>query len=99
LTEAGFVGLLDAAHAQLRAPIVCIWDNLSGHNSKKMGDYIARRDWLRVYPLPAYASELNPAEGVWANLKGKITHLAAGAPTTSPTPSPASSSASSTGPT
>ncbi len=23
-------------------------------------------DWLTVYRLPAYAPDLNPAEGVWA---------------------------------
>jgi transposase len=27
-------------------------------------------DWLKVEYLPAYAPELNPAEGVWASLKG-----------------------------
>jgi transposase len=77
LAEADFTRLLDAAHQQLRAPIVCVWDNLPGHTSKAMRDYIARRDWLTVYRLPAYASDLNPAEGIWANLKGKIANLAA----------------------
>jgi transposase len=27
-------------------------------------------DWLKVEYLPAYAPELNPAEGVWASRKG-----------------------------
>jgi hypothetical protein len=30
----------------------------------------AQRDWLAVERLPAYAPELNPAEYLWANLKG-----------------------------
>jgi transposase len=30
----------------------------------------AQRDWLTVERLPAYAPELNPVEGLWANLKG-----------------------------
>ena len=29
-----------------------------------------QRDWLVVERLPGYAPELNPAEQVWANLKG-----------------------------
>ena len=27
-----------------------------------MGELIAARDWLTVFQLPAYASELNPVE-------------------------------------
>ena len=26
--------------------------------------------WLRVHALPSYAYDLNPADGVWGNLKG-----------------------------
>jgi transposase len=29
------------------------------------------QDWLEVRRLPGYAPELNPAEGFWANLKGR----------------------------
>jgi len=37
-----------------------------------MRAFIARqRGWLVVQRLPAYAPELNPVEGVWANLKGQ----------------------------
>ena len=31
----------------------------------------SQRRWLSVERLPAYAPDLNPAEGVWANLKGR----------------------------
>ncbi|MFI6660428.1 transposase [Streptomyces sp. NPDC050523] len=37
----------------------------------------ARRRWVAVFRLPAYAPELNPAEGVWANLKNYLGNLAA----------------------
>ena len=30
----------------------------------------SQRDWLVVEYLPAYAPDLNPVEGLWANLKG-----------------------------
>ena len=29
-----------------------------------------------MFRLPGYAPELNPAEGVWANLKGRLRNLA-----------------------
>jgi len=32
--------------------------------------------WLRVYRLPPYASELNPVEPVWSNLKRSLANLA-----------------------
>ena len=37
----------------------------------------AHDDWLTVVRLPAYAPDLNPAEGVWANLKNDLGNLAA----------------------
>ena len=43
-----------------------------------MREFIAaHHDWLTVVRLPAYAPELNPAEGVWANLKNGLGNLAA----------------------
>ncbi|WP_235557883.1 transposase [Sphaerimonospora mesophila] len=45
-----------------------VWDNLR--------TFIDAHDWLTAFRLPAYAPELNPAEGVWANLKGKLVNLA-----------------------
>jgi putative transposase len=57
--------LLDAAHQQLAAPIVLVWDQLNTHQSIRMRAKIAARPWLRVYRLPAYAPELKSGrEGV-----------------------------------
>ncbi len=43
-----------------------------------MREFIAAHpDWLTVVRLPAYAPELNPAEGVWANVKNGLGNLAA----------------------
>jgi hypothetical protein len=51
--------------------VVLLWDGLSSHWSHKMRAHLAaQRDWLTVERLPAYAPELNPAEYLWANLKG-----------------------------
>jgi putative transposase len=43
-----------------------------------MGAWLRRqRHWLVVEPLPGYAPELNPVEGLWASLKGvELANLA-----------------------
>jgi transposase len=52
-------------------PVVLIWDRLSSHKSESTRAFIAeQRDWLRMELLPPYGHDLNPVEGVWANLKG-----------------------------
>jgi hypothetical protein len=38
--------------------------------SRAMGDLLTARDWLTVFQLPPYASELSPAGGIWSVLKG-----------------------------
>jgi Transposase and inactivated derivatives len=43
-----------------------------------MKQLVAARTWLTVFLLPAYAPELNPVEGVWAQCKRSLTNLAAG---------------------
>jgi transposase len=40
-----------------------------------MRDLISARAWLTVYQLPSYASELNPVEPVWSNLKLSLANL------------------------
>jgi transposase len=50
--------------------VVLLWDGLSSHWSTRMRAWLdSQRDWLTVERLPAYAPELNPVEGLWANLK------------------------------
>jgi transposase len=47
---------------------VVIWDNLNTHLSATMRELAARRDWLHVIQLPAYAPDLNPTEGLWPHV-------------------------------
>jgi putative transposase len=48
-----------------------VWDGLPAHGNHAMRAWLRRqRSWLVVEPLPAYAPELNPVEGLWASLKG-----------------------------
>lgn len=74
--EHDYIRLLDAAHQQLRGPLVVVWDNINTHKSKKMRDLIAKRAWLTVFHLPPYAPELNPVEGVWSAMKSGLVNLA-----------------------
>jgi putative transposase len=75
--ENDYARLLDAAHQQLGGPLVLVvWDNLDTHVSRAMGDLVAARDWLTVYQLPPYASELNPVEPVWSHVKRSLANLA-----------------------
>jgi transposase len=68
---ATLVKVLTGLHAFLGgAPVNLVWDNLKAHKSTAMGEFLADQDWLQVDYLPAYAPELNPVEGLWANLKG-----------------------------
>src|ERR1019366_10218637 len=59
-------------------PVILIWDNLNTHVSAVMRAFTdSHRDWLTVVQLPAYAPDLNPAEGAWANMKNGLSNLAA----------------------
>jgi len=74
-TETDYARLLDAAHQQLGGPLVVVWDNLNTHASKAMAALVEARDWLTVFRLPPYASELNPVESIWALLKRSLANL------------------------
>jgi transposase len=56
---------------QIRGKVLVIWDGAPIHRCQPIKDFLAagaaRR--LQLEPLPGYAPELNPAEGVWNLLK------------------------------
>ena len=54
------------------------WADLTTHISAAMGKFVSSHpDWLTEVRLPAYAPELNAAEGAWANMKNGLGNLAA----------------------
>jgi putative transposase len=55
-----------------------LWDGLPAHRSRVMHAWLRKqRSWLVVEALPGYAPELNPVEGLWANVKGvELANLA-----------------------
>ena len=52
-------------------PLLVIWDGGPIHRGQPVRDLLAEvgRDRLQVEPLPAYAPDLNPDEGIWNYLK------------------------------
>ena len=48
-----------------------IWDNLGAHHAGDLHAWAATQPWLVLEYLPSYAPELDPVEGLWANLKGR----------------------------
>jgi transposase len=55
----------------VRGPVVVLWDGLPAHRSKFVAQYVqANAHWLTLEFFPGYAPELNPVEGLWADLKG-----------------------------
>jgi DDE superfamily endonuclease len=77
MSEADYVGLVTAAHQQLHAPLILVWDNLNTHRSAAMRALLRpHQDWLTVVQLPAYAPDLNPVEGAWSTMKSSLGNLA-----------------------
>ncbi|WP_413105735.1 IS630 family transposase [Streptomyces sp. Inha503] len=76
MSERDFLALLDGTHQLIKAPVVLVWDRLNTHVSRTVRELIEAREWLTVFLLPAYSSDLNPVEGVWAHLKRSLANLA-----------------------
>ncbi|HEY2268128.1 MAG TPA: transposase [Streptosporangiaceae bacterium] len=70
--------LILATHRNLPGPLIWCWDNLNIHLAPELADFAeANRAWLRVCRLPAYAPDMNPAEGIWSLLKRSMANFAA----------------------
>jgi hypothetical protein len=55
--------LIVRTHQRLQAPLVWCWDNLNVHLAQELQDFADEHtDWLRVFQMPTYTPELNPAE-------------------------------------
>jgi transposase len=63
--------------SQIEGPLWVLWDGASIHKSRLVEEFLSSDigQRLKVERLPPYASELNPDEGVWANLKNKLKNI------------------------
>lgn len=59
---------------RLRGPIILLWDNSKTHRGPLIRKLLARFPRLRIEPLPSYAPELNPDEGVWNHAKRELAN-------------------------
>ncbi len=54
--------------------VFLIWDNLPVHRAQAVQDWLAERtEQIEVFSLPSYSPELNPDEGLNADLKHAVT--------------------------
>jgi putative transposase len=68
MSEADYAGLMAAAHPSVACPGPLVLGQPK-HPHQRCALTAAHQDWLTVVLLPSYAPDLNPAEGVWANMK------------------------------
>ena len=61
---------LKALKAQIKKPLLVIWDGLKAHRSRLVRQYLDSLDGhIQIAFLPPYAPDLNPVEYLWAWLK------------------------------
>lgn len=72
-TSQGIIGFLEHLQRRIAGPLLLIWDGAPIHRSKEIKRYLAECEPGRLHlePLPGYAPELNPQEGIWRHLKYK----------------------------
>jgi hypothetical protein len=58
----------------LRGHVIALLDNGSIHKGALIRDFCRRHPRLHVEYFPGYAPELNPEEGIWGLLKGKLSN-------------------------
>ena len=75
------VGFLQHLLRQVPGQLLVVWDGSPIHRAQVVKDFLAQgaAKRLRLEPLPAYAPELNPAEGLWhtlerVELRNVLTH-------------------------
>jgi transposase len=73
LTGAEVVQFLEHLERCLPGPLIVIWDGAPIHRNRAVQAFLAAGHGARIQlePLPGYAPELNPNEGVWDSLKVK----------------------------
>ena len=83
MSEADYTGLITAAHQELQAPVILVWDRLNTHVSAVMRAFVSSHPgWLTEVRLPAYAPE--PRRWATAHRKPTRSGSLAAAPGSGP---------------
>ena len=71
--SAGIIGFLEHLQKQIPGKLLLIWDGAPIHRSKEIKAYLAscEPERIQIEPLPGYAPDVNPQEGIWRYLKYK----------------------------
>ena len=68
---------ITAAHQELQAPVILIWDRLNTHVSAVMRAFIqAHPGWLTEVRLPGLRARAECGRGAWAAMKASLGNLA-----------------------
>jgi transposase len=72
MNSADVVTFLEHLLREVPSRMVIIWDGAPIHRSHVIKEFLANGASHRIHlePLPAYAPELNPGEGLWQQLQG-----------------------------
>ena len=54
-------------------PLLWFWDGAPIHDNVIVQNFVAQHPRLRLIYFPAYAPELNPCEGVWAQMVDRLS--------------------------
>ena len=71
IDSADVVAFLEHLRREVSGRMVILWDGAPNHRSQVIQEFLAHGAAQRLHleRLPAYAPELNPGEGLWAQLK------------------------------
>jgi transposase len=78
MTSEDVAAFLKPLRREVPGRLVIIWDGAPIHRRRVIQDFLAHGAVPRLHAerLPAYAPELNPAEGLWEHLKGvELRHV------------------------
>jgi transposase len=63
------VSFLDQMATEISTPITVVWDSVSIHRAACVSSFLKDQSHIKCEYFPKYASELNPADAVWAYVK------------------------------
>lgn len=66
---ARIVSFLEQMDVELLEPITVVWDSVSIHRAAFVASFVKEHTHFKCEYFPKYASEINPADAVWAYVK------------------------------
>jgi transposase len=71
------VEFLRTIQSAFPGPATVIWDQIPIHKGSALDEYLTTNPNIFVEPFPAYAPEINPADGIWRYIKyGRLANYA-----------------------